>query len=559
MPTNPFDNVADDERTDELPVLVETVVLGSAAATTTEGDSLEDTAQRAAKFPSPAAGSTAEIESLQTDLAARGAKIATLEEDITRLSGRWNEIERHITARDTRIEELNRTLGELRRTLAERHVAEQHLASELAHRVADIERLNTDNTMLRAAAETAEANLAALTAESTAPAHTAADSNSAIGLRQEVASLTAYIANRSDWWRELKSLAAASAERIGTLQRELRDVTAAHRDASALADRESTRAEKLRGDLVAVTHIIEELRREMAAARAATIDRKAPSAIPQVEAAQPAASAPAIAPHVVSQPADPPPSLASLDQELAGAPSIPTAGASDLLPAPAFEVLAGLEAEIAHKRQQIGAQLVELREREQRLEASAATIARLRQDLATLRTEVEQRRADVGRLERAVVEKDRALDTRDVRIATLQEELNQRLGAIQKLNAMDLSLQGLNSKMSDRLRRAEPATEQTNVPTLVCLTGDAPKQLALTKKTITVGRGHHCDIQIVTHFVSREHARITTDRGTVIIEDLASTNGVFVNSIRVDRHELHHGDLLTIGETQFRFLESVAH
>jgi pSer/pThr/pTyr-binding forkhead associated (FHA) protein len=59
--------------------------------------------------------------------------------------------------------------------------------------------------------------------------------------------------------------------------------------------------------------------------------------------------------------------------------------------------------------------------------------------------------------------------------------------------------------------------------------------------------------------VSREHARITTDRGTVIIEDLASTNGVFVNAMRIDRHELHHGDLLTIGETQFRFLESVAH
>jgi pSer/pThr/pTyr-binding forkhead associated (FHA) protein len=112
--------------------------------------------------------------------------------------------------------------------------------------------------------------------------------------------------------------------------------------------------------------------------------------------------------------------------------------------------------------------------------------------------------------------------------------------------------------MSDRLRRAEPA-EPTNVPTLVCLTGEAPKQLALSKKSITIGRGHQCDIQILTHFVSREHARITTDHGTVIIEDLASTNGVFVNSIRVDRHELRHGDLLTIGETQFRFLESVAH
>ena len=559
MPTNPFDDVADDERTDELPVLVETVVLGSTAVAVTDGDSIEDTAERTAKFPSPASGSTAEIESLQTDLAARGAKIAALEEDITRLSARWNEVERHITARDTRIEELNGTLGELRRTLAEHHVAEQRLATELARRGADVERLNAENTALRATAQTAEANLAALSAESAAPAPAAADSSGAAALRQEVASLSAYIANRNDWWHELKSRAATSAERIGTLQRELRDLTAAHRDTTALAARESARAARLRSELVAATHLIEEQRRELATARAATIETKAPSEAPRVEAAQPAALAAATAPHDVSPTVVPPPSLASIDQDLAAALPISTAGASDLLPAPAFEVLAALEAEIAHKRQQIGAQLVELREREQRLEAGTATIEHLRQDLATLRTELEHRRADVGRLERTVLEKDRALDTRDVRIATLQEELNQRLGAIQKLNAMDLSLQGLNSKMSDRLRRAEPATEQTNVPTLVCLTGDAPKQLALTKKTITIGRGHHCDIQIVTHFVSREHARITTDRGAVFIEDLSSTNGVFVNSIRVDRHELHHGDLLTIGETQFRFLESVAH
>jgi len=558
MPTNPFDDVADDERTDELPVLVETVVLSSAAAVT-ESDSLEDTAERTAKFSSAASGSTADIESLQTDLAARGAKIAALEEDITRLSARWNEIERHITARDTRIEELNRTLGELRRTLAEHHVTEQRLATELARRGADVERLSAQSTELRATAETAEANLAALAAESAAPTHTAEDSDSAAALRQEVASLSAYIVNRNDWWRELKSLAAASAERISALQRELRDLTAARRDSSALAARESARAAKLRNDLVAATHLLEEQHREIAAARAAMIEVKAPSETPRVEAAQPAASATAVAPHDTSPPPGPPPNLASIHQGLAGARPIPSAAASDLLPAPAFEVLAALEAEIAHKRQQIAAQLVELREREQRLEAGAATIERLRQDLATLRTEFEQKRVDVGRLERAVLEKDRALDSRDVRIATLQEELNQRLGAIQKLNTMDLSLQGLNSKMSDRLRRAEPAAEPTNVPTLVCLTGDAPKQLALTKKTITIGRGHHCDIQIVTHFVSREHARVTMDRGTVFIEDLASTNGVFVNSIRVDRHELHHGDLLTIGETQFRFLESVAH
>jgi pSer/pThr/pTyr-binding forkhead associated (FHA) protein len=34
---------------------------------------------------------------------------------------------------------------------------------------------------------------------------------------------------------------------------------------------------------------------------------------------------------------------------------------------------------------------------------------------------------------------------------------------------------------------------------------------------------------------------------------------VFVNSVRVERQQLQQGDLLTIGETQFRFVESMAH
>jgi pSer/pThr/pTyr-binding forkhead associated (FHA) protein len=105
----------------------------------------------------------------------------------------------------------------------------------------------------------------------------------------------------------------------------------------------------------------------------------------------------------------------------------------------------------------------------------------------------------------------------------------------------------------------EAAADNAATPALICLTGDAPKRFALTKSTITVGRGPHCDLQIVTHFVSREHARLTFADGTTLIEDLGSRNGVFVNSVRVDRRHLQQGDLVTIGETQFRFVESMAH
>ena len=90
---------------------------------------------------------------------------------------------------------------------------------------------------------------------------------------------------------------------------------------------------------------------------------------------------------------------------------------------------------------------------------------------------------------------------------------------------------------------------------LVCMTSDAPTTYALEPSTaITIGRGEHCEVQVATHYVSREHARLVVDQNNVTVEDLSSRNGVFVNDVRVQTQQLKHGDLLTIGETQFRFV-----
>ena len=70
----------------------------------------------------------------------------------------------------------------------------------------------------------------------------------------------------------------------------------------------------------------------------------------------------------------------------------------------------------------------------------------------------------------------------------------------------------------------------------------------------TVGRIPANDVCIDTDAISRHHAVIfLTDTGTVV-EDLNSTNGVFVNGVRVTREDLREGDLLTIGKTCFRYV-----
>jgi pSer/pThr/pTyr-binding forkhead associated (FHA) protein len=90
---------------------------------------------------------------------------------------------------------------------------------------------------------------------------------------------------------------------------------------------------------------------------------------------------------------------------------------------------------------------------------------------------------------------------------------------------------------------------------LVCLTSDEPQAYDVDRPAMVIGRSSDCDIQILTHFVSREHARLERDGGSVLFEDLGSTHGVVGNAVRIERQPLRHGDWVTIGETQFRFID----
>ena len=78
-----------------------------------------------------------------------------------------------------------------------------------------------------------------------------------------------------------------------------------------------------------------------------------------------------------------------------------------------------------------------------------------------------------------------------------------------------------------------------------------------TSPEIVIGRSSELDMVLVEDMVSRKHAKIVTDEKTVTIEDLGSTNGTFVNGVRLDRpRKLVDGDLVRIGETELRFEQS---
>lgn len=70
--------------------------------------------------------------------------------------------------------------------------------------------------------------------------------------------------------------------------------------------------------------------------------------------------------------------------------------------------------------------------------------------------------------------------------------------------------------------------------------------------SMLIGRSESCDIRVVDGHPSREHARIAQRPNGLLVQDLHSTNGTFVNNHAIDEATLvKDGDLLKFGDEVF--------
>jgi FHA domain-containing protein len=71
----------------------------------------------------------------------------------------------------------------------------------------------------------------------------------------------------------------------------------------------------------------------------------------------------------------------------------------------------------------------------------------------------------------------------------------------------------------------------------------------------TLGRGD-VEIRLEDPFASTRHARIDRQGSVVVLEDLGSTNGTYLNDEPLDGpRPLHHGDRIRIGDSEFSYLQ----
>jgi hypothetical protein len=129
--------------------------------------------------------------------------------------------------------------------------------------------------------------------------------------------------------------------------------------------------------------------------------------------------------------------------------------------------------------------------------------------------------------------------------------------AIEELQWVEFA--GRTNRM--RLPTFDPATTGTlETPhavgrILIANGGKTVLERELRPGRLVIGRTPDNDLQIDSKFISRHHCQIVTQSDSCVIEDLNSTNGIFVKSKRVRRHNLNDGDVVLVGQHEIMYID----
>ena len=196
----------------------------------------------------------------------------------------------------------------------------------------------------------------------------------------------------------------------------------------------------------------------------------------------------------------------------------------------------------------------------------------LNEQLDLARSGHEQALNDLRIAEERIRAADVELRNRDARIERLgaseQEHkaraekfarrLAERDGLIQRLEREAESsaavLGKIQSNLSSRLDKEDSALPRDLVARLLVRNDGNTEIVQVLGRRTLIGRGVDCQLQIDAEFVSRRHALVLVMPDETVVEDLNSTNGVYVNGTRVSRRRLSEGDNITIGRTVFRYV-----
>ena len=92
---------------------------------------------------------------------------------------------------------------------------------------------------------------------------------------------------------------------------------------------------------------------------------------------------------------------------------------------------------------------------------------------------------------------------------------------------------------------------------ILSLGGQVLTEVNMTKERYTIGRLPDNDVRIDNPAVSGHQSLIINILNDSFLEDLNSANGTYVNGKLIKKHALQHGDVVTVGHHQLRFVEAM--
>jgi chromosome segregation ATPase len=207
------------------------------------------------------------------------------------------------------------------------------------------------------------------------------------------------------------------------------------------------------------------------------------------------------------------------------------------------------QAEAETHEQEMTVLMAHLQEARRPIEAIEGDAKRLKEQLGAKDAAIEALNEEGNKL-RAALERTRgALEEREFLIRRLERSESNNANVLGRIQT---SMERLGSVAPGP---AAPAAEW--VPELIRIDGDRSINYPLGRRT-RIGRAAGCELHIDSSSVSRHHALILAGTREAIIEDLNSTNGVMLNGRKVTRQVLNDGDIVTIGEIQFRYVAKPA-
>ena len=86
--------------------------------------------------------------------------------------------------------------------------------------------------------------------------------------------------------------------------------------------------------------------------------------------------------------------------------------------------------------------------------------------------------------------------------------------------------------------------------------GHAPGMIYDIGEGAVLGRGDAAEIRLDDPYASSRHAQLILQAGVVVLEDLGSTNGTYLNEeLLAGPAPLHNGDRVRIGDSEFTYEE----